>query len=108
MKLDSLGGVKSVTWLLANPVAGINEYTAPEAVNVYPNPAQNEINFAMETSKAAEVKVYDVTGRLIGTYAINGNNAKLDVSNLANGAYTFALSGKDGAILNRGKFTVAK
>jgi type IX secretion system substrate protein len=108
IKLDSAGGVKQVQWLKSFPVAGINEYTAEAAVNVYPNPAQNEINFAVQTSKAAAVKIYDIAGRMIATYAISNDNAKVDISNYANGAYTFTLLGKDNAILNRGKFTVAK
>ncbi|MBA3972554.1 MAG: T9SS type A sorting domain-containing protein [Bacteroidetes bacterium] len=107
MKLDSLGGVKQVQWLLANPVAGISEFTAPE-MNVYPNPAQNEINFTVETSKASSVEVYDVAGRMIAVYAITNENAKLDISNFANGAYSFALLAKDKTVVNRGKFTVAK
>lgn len=108
MKLDSAGGLKQVQWLQAYPAASIDEYNVSVDVNVYPNPAQNEITFAAATSKATLVEVYDIAGRMIGSYPLCSNNAKLDISHYANGAYTFALLGKDNAILNRGKFTVAK
>ena len=108
IKLDSLGNVKQTQWLQATPTAGINEYTNTTEVNVYPNPAQNEVMFAVEASKVASIQVFDVTGRMINTYTVSGTIASINTSAFANGIYSYALIGNDKAILNRGKFTVAK
>lgn len=108
IKLDSLSNVKQTQWLLALPSVGINEYTNATSVIVYPNPAQNEITFALETSKVASIQVFDVAGRMIDTYTVSGAIASINTSAFANGIYSYALIGNDKAILNRGKFTVAK
>lgn len=102
------GAVNSVDWLKATPTAGINEYTNAENVNVYPNPAQNHISFEVETSKIATIQIIDIAGHIIDSYSVSGGIATINTSNFANGSYTYALIGKDNAILNRGKFTIAK
>ncbi|MBT6514278.1 MAG: hypothetical protein HOK65_05880, partial [Crocinitomicaceae bacterium] len=52
----------------------------------------------------------DITGNLVKSRAINNNGAgsiALDVSNLANGQYIFALTEKDGRTSNI-KVTIAR
>ena len=108
IKLDSLGGKKEVTWLMSLPAVGVNEYTAATNVNVYPNPAQNEITFAVEASKVATIQLFDITGRVIDNLSVSGTIVSVNTSAYANGSYSYALVGKDNVILNRGKFTIAK
>lgn len=108
VKLDSLGNLKQVQWLQSLPALGVNEYTAATQVNVYPNPAQNEITFAVEASKVASIHVFDIAGRMIDSYPVSGTIASVNTTNFANGIYTYTLIGKDNEVLNRGKFTVAK
>lgn len=107
IRLDSLGGKKEVTWLMALPAVGVNEYTAIADVNVYPNPAQNEITFSLESS-VATIQLFDIAGRVIDNVAVSGTIVSVNTSAYANGVYSYALVGKDNAILNRGKFTIAK
>lgn len=108
IKLDSLSAVKEVTWLQSLPLVGINEATAASQVNVFPNPAQNEITFAVEASKVSSIQLFDIAGRMIDSYTVSGNTASINTSDFANGVYSYTLIGNDNAILNRGKFTVAK
>ena len=109
MHVDQItGAVKTIDWLKAMPTAGINEYTASTSVNVYPNPAQNEIHFAMDASKAAFIEVYDITGRSVTTIAVTSDNSGINTSSFANGQYSYSVLGKDRSILNRGKFTVIR
>jgi hypothetical protein len=107
--MDSFGNVKSALWL-ASPLAtvGVNEMAVATNMNVFPNPAQNEITFEVEASKAASIQLFDIAGRLIDSYAVNADKVILNTSSFANGMYTYALIGNDKGILNRGKFTVAK
>lgn len=108
IKLDSLSAIKEVTWLQSLPLVGINEATAASQVNVFPNPAQNEITFAVEASKVSSIQLFDIAGRMIDSYTVSGNTASINTSDFANGVYSYTLIGNDNAILNRGKFTVAK
>lgn len=109
VRVDYVSGTAlSADWLKATPTAGINEYTNAENVNVYPNPAQNQISFDIEASKTASIQVVDIAGRIIDTYSVSGGIASINTSNFANGIYTYTLIGEDNVILNRGKFTIAK
>ncbi|MEI8231472.1 MAG: T9SS type A sorting domain-containing protein [Actinomycetes bacterium] len=107
--MDSLGGVKRVQWLMQAPTTvGVNEYTAALIENVYPNPAQNEINLLTDASKTKSIQVFDIAGRLINTYAVSNNLMTINTADYANGLYTFSIVAKDNSIVNRGKFTINK
>lgn len=108
IQLDSLSNIKQTQWLLALPAVGINEQANATVVMVFPNPAQNQINFTVESSKVTAIQVMDITGRMIDFIVTSEDNVSINTSLYANGVYTYALVGKDNAILNRGKFTIAK
>lgn len=105
---DSLGNVSRASWLKAMPTVGINEYEAPVEVNVYPNPAQTEINVMTDAAKAFAIEVYDLTGRIVATQTITSDISTINTSAFANGMYTYTIIGKEKTVLNRGKFSVAK
>ncbi len=106
--MDSTGNVKSVQWLTTMPALGINEYSSSLNESVYPNPAQNEINFVADASKQKAIKLFDVTGRLIDTFSVTNETTTINTSSYANGVYYYSIIGKDNSILNRGKFAIAK
>ena len=108
IKLDSLSNIKQTQWLQALPAVGINEQATTTFVSVYPNPAQNQINFTVEATKVSAIQVLDITGRMIDYIVVSNDNVSINTSVFANGVYSYALVGKDNAILNRGKFTIAK
>lgn len=106
--MDSTGAVKSVQWLKVLPVTGINEITSSVKVNVFPNPADNELNMMIDGAKTESVQVFDITGRLMNTYAVENNTVLINTSAFANGIYTYSIIGKENGVLDHGKFTVAK
>ncbi len=106
--MDSTGGVKRVQWLMDQTSVGINEYTNSSIENVYPNPAQNEINILADASKQKSVEVFDVTGRFVAAYSITSNLTNINTTDYCNGMYLFNLVGKNNTIDNRGKFTITK
>jgi hypothetical protein len=108
IQLDSAGAMRQVQWLVVTPTAGINEASASVDMKLYPNPAVTDVTFELDGNKTKEIRVYDLAGRLINTYAVTNDRLKIDVSSFANGIYTYSLVGKDGEALNRGKFSVAK
>ncbi|MGZ4054662.1 MAG: T9SS type A sorting domain-containing protein [Bacteroidia bacterium] len=108
MKLDSAGSLKQVQWLQSLPVTGINEYSIASAVHVYPNPAQDEINFGVDATKVSAIEVFDIAGRLVKAFNVNSDNSLINISGLANGEYSYAALGKDKVVINRGKFAVVR
>lgn len=91
-------------------VNAIKEEYKPEFV-AYPNPAGNTVTFRLGNNvELTHVRVMDITGNLVKQRAISNNNAgsiALDVSNLANGQYIFALTEENGRTSNI-KVTIAK
>lgn len=106
--MDSTGAVKSVQWLQSLPVTGINELASSVNVNVFPNPAENELNITIDGSKTESVQIVDITGRLINTYAVENNHVVINTSDFANGIYTYSIIGKENAVINHGKFAISK
>ncbi|MCW3103092.1 MAG: hypothetical protein JWO09_1532 [Bacteroidetes bacterium] len=99
-----------ITWLSAYPMpVGVNELTANALeINVYPNPAQDQVNFMVDSEAAAAVQIFDITGRQIGAFGITSDLSTISTSAYANGIYTYVVIGKDAQVVTRGKFSVAK
>jgi hypothetical protein len=79
---------------------------AAQSLNVYPNPASDLINFAIDYNKATTVKMMDITGRVIETVNFNLNNAQVDVRNYNAGIYMYQVIDNEGNIVKAGKVTV--
>ena len=86
---------------------GINN---PAAVgfNVYPNPANNAVTITFATA-ANEVRMIDVTGKVVSTQTLNAgtNQTTVLVDNLANGAYLCQLISNN-AVVAVQKLTVIR
>ena len=106
--MDSIGDVKKVSWLQQLPTQGINEFPLANQELVFPNPAQNEINFLGDAAKQKSAQVFDIAGRMIDSFSITNNQTTINTSAYANGLYTYSIIGKDNAIVNRGKFSITK
>ena len=65
-------------------IASTNENEAT-TVSLYPNPASEQVSFMLD--EAAEVSVYDMTGRMISTMQCEAGQAQLNVNELVNGVY---------------------
>ncbi|MFS4493151.1 reprolysin-like metallopeptidase [Maribacter sp. 2308TA10-17] len=65
---------------------------------VYPNPFDDEVNvFFSDTVEQVEVQVFNANGRFIrkGSYQVNGNDLKLDLSGLSAGLYFIQFNAKN-------------
>jgi hypothetical protein len=77
---------------------GVNNFDFKNYFNVYPNPAQTELNInSNDLIGNLNVKLYSIAGKLL----INENmeastNNKIDVSHLQDGVYMLSIEGKNG------------
>lgn len=94
----------------SSEVLGTGSINAPhDNVNLYPNPAQTEINLAVSGHyQASYVEVYDITGRAIGTYSMKNNFLTINTQSYNSGLYLYKLLDNTGTQLNVGKFSVVK
>jgi hypothetical protein len=86
---------------------GINEVNQV-AVTLFPNPTNTVLNLQFENKGEATAMVYDMVGKLVASAAFNGNNAVVNVNNLANGLYAVQLVDTKLGVIARTKFTVSK
>ena len=74
---------------------------------VIPNPASELINFKCNKplSETVSVNITDITGRIVGKYAMNGTNLSVNTSEFAAGVYFFKVL-SNSAVLGDGKFLI--
>ena len=75
-----------------------------EKLNVYPNPAVNEIQFIYEKEQGPiELKMYSILGEEIKTINTSEKSINLSIQNLPQGLYLYKIS-QNHTLLNEGKF----
>lgn len=77
--------------LWASPIAevilGGNDLINSNTVSIYPNPGDDHIWIAAGTTFEAEVRIFDVGGKLVQFEKEISNNDAIDISNLTQGVY---------------------
>ena len=91
-------GSQSLDAFQVNGVASIEENAAALALNVYPNPASDEINVEFNAMNGTyTVSLLDLTGRVIYTTASNNvsgtQTISVPVTSIANGSYIIKVAG---------------
>ena len=85
---------------------GINDnVNASSFVTLYPNPTKDMVNLR-SIDNMSTVSVYDVFGKNIANYEVSGNEAQINVSNLASGMYVAKIATENGVVVK--KFNVQK
>jgi len=79
-----------------------------QAINVYPNPASNQLNVELETqpTQPTIVSLYDVKGRKVKTAPVRQRMNTVELSGLSAGLYLFVLESKEG--IYRQKVLISK
>ncbi|SRX55385.1 T9SS type A sorting domain-containing protein [Aequorivita sp. CIP111184] len=78
--------------------AGVEDIISGNSVSIYPNPATSEFTIALPKTMKAEVRVFDITGKLL-IYEVNAlisNKHTVDVSSLSSGTYFVRLNTEEG------------
>ena len=70
---------------------GIGEVDADIVLSVWPNPATERIH--VEVSDAVEARLFDLTGRLVGSYQFQQGTNIVDLSGLNEGVYILRVNG---------------
>ncbi|MBL7718576.1 MAG: T9SS type A sorting domain-containing protein [Flavipsychrobacter sp.] len=79
----------------------VNDINNPLAVNIYPNPAQDECVINVSSpAKGAEVNILDVSGRVVHRQLLTGSKTNVPLDSFSPGVYFFRLQ-LDGAVINK-------
>lgn len=73
------------------------------AINIYPNPATNEIKISNLSPKATQITIYNLLGAAVSNFQklANANNITLNISDLQVGIYFIHLTYQDGSMAVR-------
>lgn len=85
-----------------------HDYASPRltpSVSIFPNPAQDELNVAVENLETYNVVITDLTGSIISK---GENRTRIDISNLSNGLYLIHIQDEKSSFNTVEKFVVLK
>lgn len=87
-------GSDTTTQIFDATTVGISTLDESIKVNVFPNPANNQINFDFEgwNGNSMQLVILDLAGKIVSTISVNENattfNKSVDISDLSNGIYS--------------------
>jgi hypothetical protein len=89
---------------LCSPQPNIVKYTPDiKSLTLYPNPATNTltIQYPNPANGGTTANIYDITGRLMGSYPLTGNSTTISVQNLSPGIYQCRITDASGYIATK-------
>jgi hypothetical protein len=100
--------VRNVTYSFSKTVSGIkgNSTQLDDDINMYPNPAQNEINVVYSDNLGVKlISIYNLIGKPMLTYKTQANSAKLNIESIPAGIYFLRFINSQGTVVATRKFT---
>ena len=103
----SAGYSKTITFVVNHTSLGVANVNKATEVNLYPNPAHDELNVVYEPS--ADIKtiaVYSIIGKTMGVYKVSDpTGANLHIENMPSGIYFVRLMNSHGEAVVTRRFT---
>ncbi|MBI2722313.1 MAG: T9SS type A sorting domain-containing protein [Bacteroidetes bacterium] len=98
---------QTIITIASNYLTGISsvDFEKENSISVFPNPSSSAINFETPSQSAKTISIYDINGKFIEGKSLN-TSLKLDVSNYANGIYSYKIISADNNFIKSAKFTV--
>lgn len=95
-------GIRRGRWVIEQaPNLSISEEEDKNALQIYPNPAENTVTLNRKNEESAIVKVVGIDGRVYIESEINTSNVSLDVSHLPAGIYTLLLETANDILMHK-------
>jgi hypothetical protein len=92
-----IGGLSGNRYTMVPLNVGMKDVTGTFKLEVYPNPANNEVNIKTDLSgKSYQVGIYDIVGKEVYSSTATAGNHTVDVSNLSTGLYTVKITTEKG------------
>ncbi|NLA25294.1 MAG: T9SS type A sorting domain-containing protein, partial [Bacteroidales bacterium] len=63
------------------------EILSNSEISIYPNPASEYLNIELNQYLTDEVQIYDISGKLLISKAINSNHTQINIADLEQGMY---------------------
>ena len=101
------GYSKTLTFIATKyPTGIVNISKSDDDIVLYPNPATSSVNVVFDASmNVKNVAIYNLIGKAVKVYKVNGNSAKMDINDIPSGIYFVRLINTQGQIVATRKFT---
>jgi hypothetical protein len=83
--LNTNGSSDDIFLAKSGAAAGINELKSSLSIEVYPNPATN--NIIVEVPQGSEIEILNIQGQMINSVETNTNKVNIDISSFPKGMY---------------------
>ena len=100
--VDSLKANETRIFRLALLPTGVKPLKEILSLKIYPNPATTEIHIALEQpSSSGQIRVMDLTGKVINELSFIGEHCRLDTRNWKTGSYFLEVKTEKGLAVRR-------
>lgn len=98
---------RTLTFIARKSPAGVISVTrSDDNISLYPNPAKDYLNIVFDANAGVKnITVYNLIGKAVSVFKVNGNSAKLDIDNIPSGIYFVRLQDAQGRTIATRKFT---
>lgn len=103
MTIDNIQSGEYVLGMWDEEHAAINENNSDLNINIYPNPAKNEINIDLKKEIQGQLTITNQLGQIVKKHKIDGNEMKLDITNIPSGIYHVNIIDKKGKLITSEK-----
>lgn len=87
-------------WWQNSGLVGIEETSELEnAMQLFPVPSNDQVTITLGRAAAGQVTLSDISGAVVRMVPLSGTSTRMDVSNLAAGAYTVRFTATDGSMI---------
>ena len=97
---------KEVT--VSEDIANLTGNDIENFIIVFPNPANNLLNFKIQTERATSIDIIDATGKLVGSYSVEEKLTEVNVQKFVNGLYIYNVKDKNGNSIKTDKISIVK
>ncbi len=101
------GDTATQTYMVSrSPTGVINTTAVLQEITLYPNPAHNDINVQFgANSGITTVSLYNIIGKTVAAYKVNGTSANINLEALQSGVYFVRMLDAQGDLVATRKFT---
>ena len=88
--------IKGIGFNESEFVVGVEEIGTIGSVSVFPNPSEGRFTVSLVNTGAVNVRVADLSGRIVRSLRASGTQLQLDLGDQPSGCYTLIISGEKG------------
>ena len=85
-----------------------SEIITKNKLNVFPNPAKNELIIDMESPNKYSFNIFDLLGSKMESFSFDNSSNKIDLTNVSDGSYIFTITDYEGNIIKTDKLIIIK